>query len=238
MTGFSRESKSGLVLWRGAPSDAAHAYLLALLEKDHAASFISASAEMNDRIKGNLGEFLCFRLGVEDDFQDLQLLPPPNAFQPLSRISRAGLDLVWVHFADDPDDDFAVLQEVKVTGDTGLAYASDLPKDYEKMFGTDANLTLHTRLVAAKNEVEFVLGRPDLVPRVTTLAGTSPATSPKVRLVPTLVHDDAAASREGVLRTVRESIIGAGWQDAQVRAWSVAVDSLNSRFERLAMGKP
>jgi hypothetical protein len=92
--------------------------------------------------------------------------------------------------------DYAVLQEVKLTCDLSLAYASALATDYGKLFGDDPQFTLATRLESAKNELEFVKGMPHLVPRVTAMSGTSPQTVSRVRHVPTLVHDYAAPDPE------------------------------------------
>jgi hypothetical protein len=62
--------------------------------------FISSREEMNDRLRGNLGEFATFWIGAEHEYRDLEMFTPANAFLPLSRISRSGLDLLWMHFGD------------------------------------------------------------------------------------------------------------------------------------------
>jgi hypothetical protein len=225
-----------VILWRGDPCDVVHAYLLSLLTKSHGGAFIAVPSELTNMLRGNLSEFISFRIGIEHDYRNLQPLTPANAFQPLSRVSRAGIDLMWLYFAEDAENDFAVLQEVKATGHPALTYATALPKDYEKLFGTDPNLTLHTRLLVAKSEVEYVLKKPELLPRVTALAGASPQASPKIKLLPTLVHDEAAPAPEGALQAVRETIIAAGWEDRNVLGWSVALDHFEARLQRLAMG--
>jgi hypothetical protein len=145
---------------------------------------------------------------------------------------------LWVFFGDDQADDYAVLQEVKTTGGPDLSYADQLPIDYDKLFGTDPHFSLHTRLLEAKNELEFVHREPLLVPRLTQLAGATPGACSKIRLVPTLVHDEAADDDEGVLQAVRATIVGGGWEDQHVEAWSIALDDLSDRLSRLAMGYP
>ncbi len=236
MTGFSRHEDASIVTWRGDPSQVVHDFLLEKLQP-HAGSFITSQQEMTEGIRGNLGEFTCFWIGQSHDYESYELFTPANAFQPLARNSRTGLDLLWMVFAEDEADDFAVLQEVKLTGDPGLAYASALPVDYAKLFGTNPALTLQTRLEAAKNELEFVKNRPELVPRVTAMGATSPAMATKIRLVPTLVHDDAAPDPEARLQAVRTTIVADGWDPSRVGAWSVALDTLDGRLLRLAMGQ-
>jgi hypothetical protein len=235
MTGFSRATEGGVVIWRADPCQSAHDFLLSKLQI-HAPAFIGPDGIPTNQQRGNLGEFITFWVGVEEAHTRLQVFKPANAFQPLSTISRPGVDLLWIHFAEFNEHDFVLLQEVKTTGSNTLTYARTLLDDYEKLFGADPNLTLHTRLLEAKSELEYVIGRPELVPRVTRLAGTTPRTTPKARLVPTLVHDSEGSEPATTLLAVKSTIVALGWDATQVQPWSLALDQLNDRLNRLARG--
>ena len=233
-----RQEHAGVVSWHGEPCQKVHDFFLGKLQ-EHAALFVSSATDVTNQIRGNLGEFITFWIGIENDHSPpVRPFKPANAFQPLGRQSRAGLDLLWVFFGHDQAEDYAVLQEVKTTGGLDLSYADQLPIDYDKLFGTDPHFSLHTRLLEAKNELEFIHREPLLAPRLTQLAGATPGACSKVRLVPTLVHDEAAEDHERVLQAVRATIVGGGWEDQYVEAWSIALDHLNDRLLRLAMGHP
>ena len=83
----------------------------------------------------------------------------------------------------DPKEDWASLQEVKTTSGKDLSYADALVPDYEKLFGTNVRLTLQTRLQDIQARLEFGSRRRDLGDRVFRLAGNSPQTSSRVRLL-------------------------------------------------------
>lgn len=225
-----------MIFWRGNAGQEAHDFVLQKLQT-HAASFIGSAAEMSEPRKGNLAEFITAWVGQIEAFVGFHLCQPANAHQPLNAVSRQGLDLLWLQFGESPGQDLAVVQEVKATGSPGLAYASSLPPDYQKLFGTNPNLTLQTRLAVAKSELEFGGASPDLIHRVTLLAGATAATSPNIQLVPTLVHDDMAPSPEVRLQAVRAAIAGQGWPSSQITPWSIALDALEDRLLRLAMGR-
>jgi len=65
---------------------------------------------------------------------------------------------VWVCFAQKAKDDYAIVQEVKTTGLTNLRYANELIADYEKLYGTNLDLTLRTRFKPLKKEFLFKVG--------------------------------------------------------------------------------
>jgi hypothetical protein len=233
MNGFDC-SGNDVKVWIGSPNDqAAHDSLLQWLT-GHVASFITA-AQFDDRVKGNLGETISFCVGIWHDFSAHRPFPA-NAMNPLSRISSPDVDIVWIRFGSDEKDDVAVLQEVKTTGDPSLSIAPTLLVDYDKLFGTNVALTVHTRLQAICNEFQYVLNMPQMCARVLALAGVSPATSPKARLLPTLVHERLGAMPVPKLSSVRTTLLGRGWPPANVAAWSVGLDCLNDRLLRLAIG--
>jgi hypothetical protein len=236
VSAFSKSSYSGVILWVGNPNcQAAHLAVLAWL-RQHCRSFIAVSGSLSESVKGNLGETISFCVGSWFDFR--RLLPfPANAFAPLSSISRPDVDIVWIFLGKRSLEDFAILQEVKTTTASSLDYADKLIPDYEKLFGTNVTLSLHTRLQGIKNEVEYKLGRPKLCLRISDLAGKSPQTSPKIRLLPTLVHDLSAGNPVKKMVAIRSTLFGRGWLPGSVDPWAIGLSQLEARLKKLAEGK-
>jgi hypothetical protein len=76
--------------------------------------------------------------------------------------------------ADALDRQYAVLQEVKTTGANDLTHANRLIEDYIKLFGTDAEVTLQTRLGVAANHMETLNIESEICCRTTEMGGISP----------------------------------------------------------------
>lgn len=194
MPGFAKTESYGVVLWVGDPDcQAAHDATLCWLQKNCPAFHPTASAT-ETILKGNLGETITFCIGywyVFNSSHDHSFAA--NALNPFGGISKADIDIVWIHFGETGDEDMAILQEVKTTADSSLSLADGLISDYDKLFGTDPRFTLHMRLHGIKNIIEYGPKRPDLFPRVQELAGQSPQTSPRVQLFPTLVQERHAS---------------------------------------------
>jgi hypothetical protein len=187
-------------------------------------------------IKGNLGEFIGFCLGKWNTLSQFQVFAA-NAFTPLSAISKPEIDIVWLYFGDTPDEDIAVLQEVKTTGQISLSYADKLMLDYDKLFGTNPALTLQTRLQAIKNKLEYEHRRKDLCKRVSQLAGNTPQTSTGIRLLPTLIYEKDGADPKTKMIAIRSALCGKGWSSSAVEAWALGLSNLNLRLIRLATGR-
>jgi len=146
--------------------------------------------------------------------------------------------LLWLFFGPEPAQDFGVVQEVKTTSDAKLSYADKLIEDYAKLFSTDPQFTLQSRCSVAANVMEALGIGSDLCCRARELAGISPQTSPKVRLLPTLVHELKGAAPVPKLLAVRSTIVSAGeWANSAVQCWSVALESLDDRLARLSWGQ-
>lgn len=206
---FSRNDANGVVLWMGYPNcQAAHDAILMWL-RNHCSSFLSIQTEVTRAVKGNLGESIAFYVAHQYIFNAYHAFAA-NALNPLSKISRPGIDIVWIHFNGTSGKDVAVLQEVKTTDDLTLSLADNLIKDYDKLFGTNPAFTLHTRLQAIKNEIEYKLKQPDLCPRISELAGQSPQTSPHVRLLPTLVHERNGSDPRMKMIAIRTTLCSKG----------------------------
>lgn len=234
---FYSEDIDNVVLWLGKPDcQAGHKFILEQLQQ-LGVVFLSSSTSVNNSVAGNIGEFTAFRLALQDgSFKDYKPFPA-NALNPLSKISRNELDIVWIRFGQTSRDDLAVLQEVKTTANPNLAYADNLIADYDKLFGEDPQLTLHTRLWAIKNTLEFTMGLPHLCPRVTELAGTRPENSPKIQLLPTVFHERNGSDPRRKMIAIRSTLCSKGWPTAAVKAWAIGLSELGSRLVRLATGQ-
>ena len=227
----------GLAAWAAYPDDdTAHRTILSWLQQAVNGNFIQNGSPLSTRIKGNLGEFIVYQIGKSYAFTNLTIADAANAWIPLSDISRPDIDIVWLHFGTSAADDWAALQEVKTTGQSRLALADDLTADYDKLFGENPRLTLRTRLDALKNKLEQQR-REHLSPRLTALGGPSPKQAHGIRLLPTLVHDSALDSSTKMV-AVRQVLIGRGWSSGVVECWSVALQDLDRRLVRLALGQP
>lgn len=239
---FTSTTSSGVRLWLGNPDcQSAHNAILAWLESRVASfrNFPSIPPEPDNILKGNLGEAISFCVGVWHDFNGYRPFPA-NAFNPLNTISKPEIDIVWILFDEiAANNDVAIIQEIKTTSDKSFGLADRLIDDYDKLFGTAPKFTLSTRLQSIKSEIEYKLQRPDLLQRVDQLAGNSPATSPKIMLVPTLVHDCQGSNPQTKMVAIRSTLCSAskGWSSSAVAAWAIGLTDLNSRLIRLAMGQ-
>ena len=238
MPGFRDNSGdiAGWSAWAGDPDDdAAHQTILAWLQSSVTAGFLDVTGCLSNRVKGNLGEFIAYRIGKNYVFTNITIAHTANAWDPLSEISRSDIDIVWLHFGSTEADDWAALQEVKTTGGSSLGLADNLISDYEKLFGENLRLTLQTRLNAVKNKLDQQ-GRGHLSSRVTALGGPAPDRARGIQLIPTLLHD-AAHDSSAKMVAIRQALIGRGWATDAVGCWSIALSDLDQRLTRLARGQ-
>ena len=230
----------GVLLWVGDPDcQAAHEAILHWLQKN-CPTFCATPPEGGNVniLRGNLGETIAFCAGYWYVFDSSHIKPfTANALNPFGRISKSDIDIVWIRFGETGDDDTAFLQEVKTTGDASLSLADSLISDYDKLFDTNPQVTLHTRLQYIKNKLEFEHKQPELCPRVAALAGQSPQTSPQVQLLPTLVHERLGSDPQTKMLAIRETLYGKGWARRAVQPWAIGLFDLNARLLRLAMGQ-
>lgn len=237
MSGFRGNANSRIAWtkWVGDPDDnAAHQAILTWLEGAVDGGFLDHSVSISNRIKGNLGEFIAYRIGRSYVFTNGEIASTANASEPLSDISKPGIDIVWMHFGDAATDDWVALQEVKTTGQESLQLADGLIDDYDKLFGKNLRLTLQTRLTALKNELDEQ-GQGHFSARINQLGGPSPDLTRGIRLFPTLLHDAEHDSSEKMV-AVRQAIIGQRWSSDVVECWSIALGDLDARLSRLAKG--
>ena len=238
MPGFRKRSGGvpGWLAWEGDPDDdAAHGTILDWLETAVTAGFVESEDTLSNQVKGNLGEFIAYRIGKSYVFTNVDIAHTANAWDPLSRISRPDIDIVWLYFGSKAANDWAALQEVKTTGEPSLRLADNLITDYDKLFGENLQLTLQTRLGALKNKLDQQ-GRGELCSRVTALGGPVPNGARGIRIVPTLLHD-AAHDSSAKMAVVRQALIGRGWSTDAVQCWSVALADIEQRLIRLARGQ-
>jgi hypothetical protein len=195
---------------------------------------------LDTRLKGNLGESIGFYIGKNHEFRDCRAFAA-NALTPFRNISQADLDIVWVLFADDSKDDLAILQEVKTTSSSDLAYADKLTEDYAKLFGSDPRTTLHTRLQGIKARLRYEQNEPALSDRVAELAansGRSAKTATQLLLVPTLLHERSGTDPVKKMVAIRSAITGLGWQSQYIEPYAIGLTDLDDRLLRLANEKP
>lgn len=238
MAGFRNKaaSGSGWQMWEGDPDDsAAHQTIRDWLQVAATAGYLEPTEPLTNAVKGNLGEFIAYRIGQSYVFTNVEIADTANAWDPLSHISRPDVDIVWLYFGSDEAEDWAALQEVKTTGEASLSLADSLIDDYEKLFGENPRLTLQTRLGALKNKLDQ-RGQGHLSPRITALGGPDPTQARGIMLVPTLLHD-AANDSTVKMAVVRQSLIGQGWSIDAIECWSIVLSDLDSRLTRLARGQ-
>lgn len=225
--------------WRGRPShQAAHNATLSWL-KTIPLNFLDAPAPnpLDTRTKGNLGESITAFLGLERSHVGHRC-DGPNFLTPLSGISRSEIDLVWLEFNDTDGLDFVWLQEVKTSSDSDLAVARKLTDDYQKLFGTDLERTLATRLQAIAAQIQYRERQPDLAARIRSLCEIRPQDVQQVYLEPTLLVDDTLIDlAETRLIGVSAAIAGFGWPNGQIKTHLISLDDLESRLSRLASGQ-
>jgi len=100
---------------------------------------------LDNTLKGNLSECITFCIGDSTTYRKFKAFPA-NALDPFSGIARSKVDIVWVFIGNNEQHDLVVVQEIKATSQSNLAYADSLIADYEKLFGTDVRFTLRARL--------------------------------------------------------------------------------------------
>ena len=237
MSGFriNPNGEAKVLAWEGDPDDdSAHQEILDWLHVAAPAGSLNPLNSLNNKTKGNLGEFITYKIGENYFFTNV-LCDPANAHSPLALESKTGVDIVWLHFGNTETDDWAALQEVKTTGDTSLNLALKLVSDYDKLFGEHLSFRLQTRLTTVKNKLEG-WGHGQYVRRLTALGGSKPDSVHGIRIFPTLVHDSASNSFAN-MKHVRQCLIDQGWPSDVVHCWSISLSNLNDRLTRLARGQ-
>jgi len=241
MSSLVKESRHGIEYWRGDPScQAAHDSFLGWITTELTPTFrVSGPSDDYARniLMGNLGECLTFFVAYQNGFDSYHAFPA-NALTPLASNSKTSIDLLWLHLGASSKEDLAILQEVKATGGHSLAYADKLLDDYAKLFGTNYQLTLKTRLDDVKAQLRFRHKLPaEVCARVSELGGQSPATSPRIELLPTLVHDRSSSQPAPKMIAIRTSLLADGWDANSVRLWTISLSELVPRLIRLSKGQ-
>ncbi len=238
MSGFKRTNDSGVLVHSGDPScDSAHEALLSALKKMGTA-FIGTGETISHSQTGNLGEFISLHIGRNGSFANHQRFAH-NAIQPLTRISGAGIDLMYVYLdPNDENNDLLYIQEIKTTGQQSLNYFNALEKDYKKLFSTNLNLTLQSRINFLANSFEIERDNEDHARRVQKLGARRPELCTNVRLVPTGLHEAGVGDPVKKMLAVRTAIAAFGWQPSAISPWTIGLTDLEDRLLRLARGEP
>jgi hypothetical protein len=241
MNCFARTSLGGVVTWKGHPGcQNAHDAMLDWL-KDTVDHFLSPreATTGGNILRGNLGESIAFCVSYWHDCNSFKA-HAVNAWRPLNSQSLQDIDIVWICFARNPKDDYAIVQEVKTTSGASLAYANALIADYDKLYGTNLDLTLRSRFKPLKKDFLFKIGGKEgknLSDRLIALVGGGPSSSPQIKLRPTLVHELVGTHPQGKMTAIRNTLIGKGWTAASIEAWAIGLTDLDKRLHRLATGK-
>jgi hypothetical protein len=237
LSGFRRAIASDVLVWAGEPDcNAAHAALLQSLN-DLGISFIGGSTSITLSQRGNLGEFAAFHIACSGQFSTMEKFAR-NALQPLSGISGAGLDLTYVYFDGASDKgDLLYIQEVKTTCAENLNYFDHLTVDYKKLFATDINLTLQTRIQCLANSFELERNNDAYAQRVQQLAAKTPQMCDRVRLIPTGIHDIEVGNPTPKMVAIRSAITAFGWDPTAISPWAIGLSDLEDRLLRLARGQ-
>lgn len=203
--------------------------------------FIVKATDFNDRIKGNLGEFVAFHITrSEVDPGAGWYIFYSNVDTPLSRISGSGLDICFLYLdAGDPGSDRLCIQEVKTTGSASLTYANALVADYDKLRSVDTSVNLQTRVRSLKARMRDTYGitQREILNRVQLLAHPDPSKCQKVHLLPTLVHELKGSDPATALAKVATDIAAQGWQLKLIHPVSIGLTRLNDGFLNMAQNK-
>ena len=163
MTGFqlNTEDNGGRLEWHGYPDDdAAHRTILGWLEQEVTSGFNDNDHPVSNRVKGNIGEFIAYKVGANYVFTNGEIAATANAWNPLSDISQPGLDILWLYFGPTTANDWVAIQEVKTTSQSNLSLADQLVMDYDKLFSEDLRTTLRSRLDGVKEQAPPIRVRP------------------------------------------------------------------------------
>ncbi|MBY5639519.1 hypothetical protein HFO39_33040 [Rhizobium leguminosarum] len=237
MTGFSSTLNSGVLVNLGDPDcDAAHKALLKELQRLRV-PFLDDSAALTNRQKGNIGEFVTLHVARGLQFGAMEK-QAGNALEPLSDISKAGLDLVYVYLdKSNALNDLIYIQEIKTTAQKTLGYWEKLTEDYEKLFATDLDFTLQSRIQTLAFRFEIEQNNDEYAERVKRLGATTPQGCTNVRLLPTGIHDLSVGNPVEKLVAIQSAITVFGWNAAQIAPWAIGLSNLEERLLRLARGK-
>ena len=219
----------------------AHKAMLVKLSPMIGGEFLPNGSELSEIQFGNMGEFISSFIGEDAvDYLVECHCDARNAYNPLNPISVSGVDLMWVQFGTLPSEDRLYIQEVKTTSQSNLSIANGLIDDYEKLFGTDQNVSLKSRVSLLKVKVRSEWKRPDLAQRCTKFVGVEPTECDNVTILPTVVFDSDIAEKNvavGRLTYVQTTLLGRGWTKNQIEVFGISLSSLRETISELAWGK-
>jgi hypothetical protein len=236
---FSKTINADVTLWRCKPDrKTTLTHLLDHIKSNPGGKFLLPKEKLDIRRMGNLGEFIALRVALAQGLPSTSpQLFASNAVAPLQPISTSGIDICYALFdAKDPSKDILWIQETKTTYGKDLSYGDRLIGDYSKLFGTDLNLTLQSRIQVMQSRLEIERGLPDLAERLGTLAETSASACTQIQLIPTLIHDENSHDPVVKLVGIRSAICSLGWTATQLVTWSIAIKDLEGALTELASG--
>lgn len=234
---FNYSDKNGVRCFSGDPDCiTAYKWTQGLLRKRNP-RWLEAGESLNDRQKGNIGEFIAYHVSRKNGYPKSQYIClVTNAQNPLAVSSATGLDLVFIYFdSSDESKDRIFIQEVKTTGNSNLSYATALIADHKKLLEPDIDLNIVSRIQAIKAKLEYEKDISDeLLDRLEQMVHSDPAKCLKIVFLPTLIHERKNADPVTALASVRKKISDLGWIKENIKPISLALTDLEDGFERLA----
>jgi hypothetical protein len=109
--------------------------------------------------------------------------------------------------------------------------------DYEKLFSTNVNLTLQTRIQCIANSFELERNNDAFAERAQRLGAKSPKECNRVRLIPTGIHSLGVGQPVQKMLAIRSAITAYGWDQGAISPWAVGLSDLEDRLLRLARGQ-
>ena len=190
-------------------------------------------------LQGNLSEFLVYDLG--SDYWALfekKWTWTANATTPWKKSSDPGLDILAIQHNQPLK---LLVTEVKSSAISGSKLVSGkgstLKADFNGLFSSNAQGRLAMRIGAILSDLEFKMGRHDLVEPIKALVGTNPSSSPGVHLLGVLVcclGDSARdqARRERAFARLHRWLLRKGWTPAQIQLRTIEVADVKKFLRR------
>jgi len=201
-----------------------------------------SSISNTQNVRANLSEFCVWELGVGHWRLFSKKFSWPANRDPWRESSDPGIDILAI----DEDVEVLMVIEVKSSKYDGSNLinnqTSGLKGDFKKLFEGDPRRTrIETRVLDIKHQIRFGRENPVLAKKVGTLLGSSPSTSPNVKLIGVLVCSDEQAQekRHRAFERLHTWLLeddgddNQKWQADQCRYFVIELDNLPAWLEHL-----
>jgi hypothetical protein len=193
-------------------------------------------------VRANLSEFCVWELGVGHWQLFSKRFSWPACTDPWRDSPDHGIDIL----ATDENVNTLMVLEVKSSQDDGSNLVnnqrSGLKGDFKSLFEGEGRTRLETRVLGdIAHSLRYHHNRPDLANKVSSLLGTSPSTSPNVKLIGVLVCSDEQAQekRHRAFERLHTWLLeddgddNQKWQADQCRYFVIELDNLPVWLEHL-----